>query len=70
MARSKVVKNQIYQSQNTESYGPCIPFNQDCECSLEELQRQEQILKNREIEERNQSQKTRSYLSIGGLFTN
>src|SRR5947199_10308705 len=53
VAKSKVVNhNKPYQSQNQGSYGPCIPFNQNCECSLAELQRQEQILKNREIEER------------------
>ena len=52
-ARNKVVNhNKPYQSQNQDSYGPCISFNQNCNCSLEELQRQEQVLKNREIEER------------------
>ena len=52
-ARQKIVNhNKPYQSQNQDFYGPCIPFNQNCECSLEQLQRQEQILKNREIEER------------------
>src|SRR5436305_4251276 len=54
VARSKVINKagSNYQSQNPENYGPCIPFNQNCECSLEELQRQEQILKNKEVEER------------------
>src|ERR1044071_7804472 len=52
-AKNKVVNHsKPYQSQSQVSYGSCIPFNQNCECSLAELQRQEQILKNREIEER------------------
>lgn len=53
-ARSKIINKtgSNYSSQNPKNYGPCIPFNQDCECNFEELQRQEQILKNREIEER------------------
>jgi len=58
-ARNKIVnRNQVYQSQNQEICGPCIPFNQNCECNLEELQRQEQILKNKEIEERIQQTRT------------
>src|SRR2546423_8205085 len=68
-AQSKIVnKNKPYQGQNQEGYGPCIPFNQNCECSLAELQRQEQILKNREIEERIQRARPGSY-SIGTFFT-
>jgi len=77
VARQKVVNhNKPYQSQNQDSYGPCIPFNQNCECSLEQLQRQEQILKNREIEERMQrtrvteQQNPRNYSNFGTLFTN
>src|SRR2546423_14135409 len=53
VAKSKVVNHhKPYQSQNQDSYGPCIPFNQNCECSEVALRRQRLILENQEIEER------------------
>src|SRR6185369_15943192 len=36
----------------TRNYGPCLTYNPECRCNLEELQRQRLILENREIEER------------------
>src|ERR1044072_465260 len=59
VAKNKVVNhNKPYQSLNQVSYGPCIPFNQNCECSLAELQRQRLVLENQEIEERIQRART------------
>src|SRR6185295_480064 len=33
-------------------YGPCLTYNPECRCNLEELQRQRLVLENREVEER------------------
>ena len=45
VAKNKIVNhNKPYQSQNQDSYGPCIPFNQNCECAAEQLKRQVQRL--------------------------
>ena len=64
-AKSKVVNhNKPYQSQNQGSYGPCIPFNQNCECSLEQLQRQVQRLEDDLRNERENSQFLRETFQI------